>query len=102
MLGWTGDYGDPDNFLYAHFGPGATQDLGDYQNPELFDLLNQARVASEQSEREALYQQVDEILFAEALRIPIVHSQPLLAQRAGIEGWAPSPLGNEDFKDVAK
>ena len=102
MLGWTGDYGDPDNFLYAHFGPGATQDLGDYQNPELFDLLNQARVASEQSEREALYQQVDEILFEEALRLPIVHSQPLLAKRTGLEGWIPSPLGNEPFKDVEK
>lgn len=102
MLGWTGDYGDPDNFLYAHFGPGATQDLGDYQNPELFDLLNRARVASEQSEREAIYQQVDTILFTEALRIPIVHSQPLLAQRSNVSGWIPSPLANEDFTEVGK
>ncbi|MEM0981076.1 MAG: ABC transporter substrate-binding protein [Cyanobacteria bacterium P01_H01_bin.58] len=102
MLGWTGDYGDPDNFLYAHFGPGATQDLGDYDNPELFNLLNQARVASEQSEREAIYQQVDTILFVEALRIPIVHSQPLLAQRSNVSGWIPSPLANEDFTEVGK
>jgi peptide/nickel transport system substrate-binding protein len=102
MLGWTGDYGDPDNFLYAHFGPGATQDLGNYQNPELVQLLNQARVTSDQDEREALYQQADEILFAEALRIPIVHSQPLLAQRASLAGWEPSPLGSEQFVDVEK
>ena len=102
MLGWTGDYGDPDNFLYAHFGPGATQDLGNYQNPELVQLLNQARVTSDQAEREALYQQADEILFAEALRIPIVHSQPLLAQRASLAGWEPSPLGSEQFVDVEK
>ena len=102
MLGWTGDYGDPDNFLYAHFGPGATQDLGDYQNPELFELLNQARASSDLAERETLYQQVDALLFEAALRIPIVHSQPLLAQRAGIEGWVPSPLGNEDFASVDK
>lgn len=102
MLGWTGDYGDPDNFLYSRFGPGATQDLGNYQNPELFDLLNQARIVSEQAEREALYQRVDEILFEEALRLPIVHSQPLLAKRTGLEGWIPSPLGNEPFKDVEK
>ncbi|NEP16013.1 MAG: ABC transporter substrate-binding protein [Leptolyngbya sp. SIO4C1] len=102
MLGWTGDYGDPDNFLYAHFGPGATQDLGDYQNPELFELLNQARVASDSAEREALYQQADVILFEEALRIPIVHSQPLLAQRTSVEGWEPSPLGSEMFLAVEK
>ncbi|MEM6519303.1 MAG: ABC transporter substrate-binding protein [Cyanobacteria bacterium P01_C01_bin.70] len=102
MLGWTGDYGDPDNFLFAHFGPGATQDLGDYQNSELFDMLNQARSATEKAERETIYQDVDRILFEEALRIPIVHSQPLLAQRTNVEGWSPSPFSNEPFTTVEK
>ncbi|MBE9060567.1 ABC transporter substrate-binding protein [cf. Phormidesmis sp. LEGE 11477] len=102
MLGWTGDYGDPDNFLYAHFGPGATQDLGDYQNPELFELLEQARTNSDPDERQALYQQADALIFDEALRIPIVHSQPLLAKRAGVEGWEPSPFSSEPFVAVEK
>ena len=102
MLGWTGDYGDPDNFLFAHFGPGATQDLGDYQNPELFDLLNQGRVKSEKAEREAVYQQADELIFEEALRIPIVHSQPLLAKRTGVDGWEPSPFSSEPFTAIEK
>lgn len=102
MLGWTGDYGDPDNFLYAHFGPGATQDLGDYQDSELFDLLNQARVASDTAEREQIYKQVDAKLFENTLRIPIVHSQPLLAQRTSITGWDPSPLGSELFSTIEK
>ena len=102
MLGWTGDYGDPDNFLYAHFGPGATQDIGNYQNPEIFDMLNKARSATEKGEREAIYQDVDRILFEEALRIPIVHSQPLLAKRNNIEGWSPSPFSNEPFPEVEK
>ncbi|MGP1371303.1 MAG: ABC transporter substrate-binding protein [Almyronema sp.] len=102
MLGWTGDYGDPDNFLYAHFGPGATQDLGNYEDPEMFDLLNKARVASESGERETLYKQVDQMLFEKALRIPIVHSQPLLAKRTSVTGWEPSPLGSEPFTTVEK
>lgn len=102
MLGWTGDYGDPDNFLYAHFGPGSTQDIGNYQNSELFARLNQARASNELSERQLLYQQVDKILFEEALRIPIVHAQPLLAKRSHVTGWKPSPLGTEDFAAVIK
>ncbi len=102
MLGWTGDYGDPDNFLYAHFGPGATQDLGDYQNPELFDLLEQARINSDPAERETLYQQVDALIFEEALRIPIVHSQPLLAKRTDLAGWEPSPFSSEPFSGIEK
>ncbi|HEY9661080.1 MAG TPA: ABC transporter substrate-binding protein, partial [Allocoleopsis sp.] len=32
MLGWTGDYGDPDNFFYPHFGPGGTSDIGGWKN----------------------------------------------------------------------
>ncbi len=102
MLGWTGDYGDPDNFLYAHFGPGATQDLGDYQNLELFDLLEQARIESDPAAREELYKQADALTFDEALRIPIVHSQPLLAKRAGLSGWEPSPFSSEPFVAIEK
>ncbi len=102
MLGWTGDYGDPDNFLYAHFGPGATQDLGDYQNQELFDLLEQARIESDPAAREELYKEVDALTFDEALRIPIVHSQPLLAKRTGLDGWEPSPFSSEPFSAVEK
>jgi peptide/nickel transport system substrate-binding protein len=37
-----------------------------------------------------------------ALRIPIVHSQPLLAKRKSISGWVPSPLGSESFEDIVK
>jgi peptide/nickel transport system substrate-binding protein len=38
MLGWTGDYGDPNNFLYTHFGPGNEAELG-YKNEELWGIL---------------------------------------------------------------
>ncbi|MGD1861731.1 MAG: hypothetical protein ACFB0E_17400 [Leptolyngbyaceae cyanobacterium] len=76
--------------------------MGDYQNSELFDMLNQARSATEKAERETIYQDVDRILFEEALRIPIVHPQPLLAQRTNVEGWSPSPFSNEPFTTVEK
>jgi len=102
MLGWTGDYGDPDNFLYAHFGPGATADLGDWTDETVFELLDQARAEGDAGAREDLYAEVDQILFEEALRIPIVHSQPLLAKRSNIDGWNPSPLGSETFETVEK
>ncbi|MGF1498280.1 MAG: ABC transporter substrate-binding protein [Elainellaceae cyanobacterium] len=102
MLGWTGDYGDPDNFLYAHFGPGATADLNNWTDEKVFGLLNDARAESDNAKRAEMYAEVDAILFDEALRIPIVHSQPLLAQRTNISGWQPSPLGSESFEAVEK
>lgn len=102
MLGWTGDYGDPDNFYYAHFGKGATSDLGNWKNEQLFQLLDRGRATENKAERIKIYQQVDEILSKEVVRIPIVHSKPLLAKRKTVKGWTPSPLGTEQFGEVTK
>jgi peptide/nickel transport system substrate-binding protein len=111
MLGWTGDYGDPDSFLYVHYGPGGTQDIGNWQGTtpqeksdrqRLIQLLNQARAEGVQAKRAALYHQVDEIQHRLVLRVPIVHAQPLLAQRKTLSGWVPSPLGTEPFDTISK
>lgn len=102
MLGWIGDYGDPDNFYYAHFGPGATSDLGNWKNEQVLKLLDRGRSTGDQAERIKIYQQVDEILYQEAVRIPIVHAQPLLAKRKKVTGWIPSPLGSQPLDEVTK
>ena len=102
MLGWTGDYSDPDNFYYPHFGPGATTDLGNWQNAQVLSLLEAGRRSSDAAERADIYSKIDAILFKEAVRLPIVHSQPLLAQGANVMGWQPSPLASEPFSPIGK
>jgi len=102
MMGWTGDYGDPDSFYYPHFGPGATSDIGNWTSDRVVQLLNQARATADQSARATIYAQVDRILHQQVLRLPIVHSQPLLAKRRTINGWIPSPLGTEPFETISK
>jgi len=102
MLGWTADYGDPDSFYYPHFGPGATDDIGNWRNDRLLQLLEQGRSAQTQSDRAKAYAEADQIIYQEVLRLPIVHSQPLLAQRKTLQGWVPSPLGSEPFASIRK
>ncbi len=111
MLGWTGDYGDPDSFLYPHYGPNGNRDLGNWQGntpqekrdyQRLIQLLNQARATGAQPQRARLYAEVDTILHRQVLRLPIVHSQPLLAKRKALSGWTPSPLGTEPFDTLSK
>ncbi|WP_254721817.1 ABC transporter substrate-binding protein [Kovacikia minuta] len=102
MLGWTGDYGDPDSFYYPHFGPGGTSDIGNWKNAQVFKLLNQGRATGDRAARAKLYAEVDKILHQESLRLPIVHAQPLLAKRKTIDGWVPSPLGSEPFDGISK
>lgn len=102
MLGWTGDYGDPDNFYYPHFGPSATQDIGNWKNEQVLKLLDQGRATIDKAARIKIYQQIDELLAKEAVRLPIVHAQPLLAKRKNVNGWTPSPLGSEPLDQVSK
>lgn len=102
MLGWTADYGDPDAFYYPLFGPNSTTDIGKWKNSQVFQLLDQARANSKQPERAKIYQQIDDILHKEVVRIPIVHSQPLLAKRKSVSGWTPSPFSFEPLTEVTK
>ncbi|NJP08729.1 MAG: ABC transporter substrate-binding protein [Leptolyngbyaceae cyanobacterium RU_5_1] len=102
MMGWTADYGDPDSFYYPHYGPGSTSDIGNWKSDRMFQLLNQARVIQEQAGRAKVYAEIDQLQHQEVLRLPIVHSQPLLAQRKTVKGWVPSPLGSEPFESVSK
>jgi peptide/nickel transport system substrate-binding protein len=102
MLGWTGDYGDPDNFLYYHFGVGGTTDIGGWKNDQAFQLLEDARKETDDARRVELYQQAEKIIHDEAVRIPVVHSEPLNAQRSNISDWFPSPLGSESFETISK
>lgn len=102
MLGWTADYGDPDSFYYPHFGPGGTDDIGNWKNTKVFQLLDRGRATGDRAARAKIYAEVSEILHNEVVRLPIVHSQPLLAKRKNIAGWVPSPLGSEPFKTISK
>ena len=99
MLGWTGDYNDPDNFYTPLIGPGTSKETG-YSNPKLFALLDEARKATTKAKKGELYGQVADILFDDIVKMPIVHSRPLLAQRAAVEGWIPGPLGSEPLSEV--
>lgn len=102
QLGWTGDNGDPDNFL-GYFFTGTDKPKaqeGWYQNPELNDLLLRARAMVSVEEREPLYQLADQMLYDETARLWIAHTGVPLAFRSCISGYVTNPLGTELFKFV--
>ena len=99
MLGWTGDYNDPDNFYTPLIGAGVSKETG-YNNPALFKLLDDARTATSKAKKGELYGQVADILFNDIVKIPVVHSRPLMAQRTAVDGWTPGPLGSEPLTGV--
>lgn len=102
QLGWTGDNGDPDNFL-GYFFTGVDKPKlseGYYQNEEVAAKLGRARIITDAAERDALYKEVEAMMAATADRIYIAHSQVPLAFSSRVSGYVANPLGVELFKFV--
>ena len=98
MLGWTGDNGDPDNFLWTFFG---TYPDNSWDNEAVKGLLRQAQRSPDLAERERIYQQVNAVVEAEAPRIPIAHTTPPLIARSYVRGYTPNPTGTEYYQPVS-
>ncbi|SDO89371.1 peptide/nickel transport system substrate-binding protein [Paenibacillus sp. yr247] len=102
MLGWTGDNGDPDNFLYTLLDktniPGNNRSR--YVNEEVHSLLVEAQSATDKAKREDLYKKSQVIIKKDAPWVPIAHSNQLIGAKAGLSGYVPSPTGSEAFTEV--
>ena len=99
LLGWTGDFGDPDNFLGTFFQ--SPQDQWGFNEQAIFDKLDEAEAEPDQAAREALYIEANELIADFVPGVPYVHTDPAIAFRAGITGYEPSPVNNEDFALVS-
>ncbi len=97
LLGWTGDNGDPDNFLYVLLSGRAAevpaQNIAFYRNPALDRLLSQARHLTDRAQRSDLYRQAQAFIHLDAPWVPIVHAEQLMAMRREIVGLNLHPTG---------
>jgi dipeptide transport system substrate-binding protein len=104
MLGWTGDNGDPDNFLYTLLGCASAQSNGSnvakfcYQPYE--DLVVKAKNVPKQAEREALYKKAQLIFKEQAPWFTIAHAVQLKPVRKEVIDFKLSPFGRHTFYGV--
>ena len=85
LLGWTGDNGDPDNFLHVLLGCDAVggSNRAQWCHKPFDDLLIQAKRTTDISKRTALYEQAQVVFKKEA---PWVHHRPLGGVHAHAQG----------------
>ncbi len=103
QLGWGGDNGDPDNFL-CYFFCGTTEPKaseGFFQYPELDALLTDARSISDQAEREAMYEEAEQMLYDDVGRIWLAHNRTPLVFRSGVSGYIPNAVSTDLYKYVS-
>jgi peptide/nickel transport system substrate-binding protein len=98
LIGWTGDYGDPDNFIGTFFQAPSTQ--WGFENDEIFNTLNKAEVETDEAKRTALYQEANREIMKFLPGVPYVHTEPALAFNSNVKGYVPSPVSLEAFANV--
>jgi len=99
LLGWTGDYNDPDNFIGVFFGA-QTNEWG-FNDPGLFDALAKARTVTSEDAQTSAYEDINEQIMTLLPGIPIASPVPSLAFAAGVSGYTASPVQDEVWNTVA-
>ncbi|XKE95715.1 ABC transporter substrate-binding protein [Metaplanococcus flavidus] len=102
LLGWTGDNGDADNFLYVLLDQDniGSNNYTYYENQELHDILIEAQTEVDEEVRNELYAQAQEIIHEDAPWVPLVHSTPLLAGGSNVVNFKPHPTGSDKLAEV--
>lgn len=94
MVGWSGDNGDPDNFLYEMFSTDMIPvgNTSHYSNPDLDAILIKARTVTDPAERAKLYKEASWMIHDDAPWLFVNHTLHVRATRANVEGFALNPL----------
>ncbi len=95
-LGWVTSNADADYSLYALFhskqAPPTGWNTSRYVNPKVDTLVEQARKSLNQTEREKLYGEVQDILAKEMVWIPVYTTKEIIATRATVKGFSVHPV----------
>jgi peptide/nickel transport system substrate-binding protein len=99
LYGWTGDYGDPDDFAGVFFR--TPQKQWGFNNKAIFNILTKARDESSIEKRITLYKQANKMIMNFLPGVPYVHTSPALAFTKNVTGYVPSPVDIQLFSSVS-
>ena len=105
LLGWTGDNGDPDNFLYALLDRDVaaaypSTNVAFYKGAELHALIMEAQRSLDHERRVACYVEAQEIARRDAPWCPLAHMTDVIAFQRRVRGFTMHPTGQLRFHGV--
>ncbi|MEM5345328.1 ABC transporter substrate-binding protein [Paraburkholderia azotifigens] len=103
LYGWSGDNGDPDNWLGTLLGCDAVHgsNVAKWCDPAFNGLIEKARGTSDVKERTRLYEQAQVIFKQQVPYTPVAHSIVSLPASKRVSGLVFSPLGSHRFDGVS-
>ena len=103
LIGWSGDNGDPDNWLGTLYGCDAVNgnNFSKWCDPAYDALIKQAKATPDQARRTELYKQAQHIIKAQVPITPIAHSTVYQPMRKTVQDFKISPFGLNAFYGVS-
>jgi len=104
LLGWTGDNGDPDNFLHVLLGCDAATDgtnRARWCYEPFNDLVMQAKRTTDVAERTRLYEEAQAVFKDQAPWVTIAHSVVYMPMRSEVSDYLIDPFGGHQFYGVS-
>lgn len=103
-LAWVGVM-DPDiqyQIFHSTSFPPNGDNRGRYRNPEVDRLLEQGRVAADESERKRIYSQTQKLLAEDLPYVPLWWWRNVVVKQPSVKGFVPYPDGDLiSFKNVS-
>ncbi len=103
QFGWSGDNGDPDNFLNVLLGCSAVEAGGNrarWCHKPFDDLVQKARTRTSVGERTKLYKQAQKIFKEQSPWVTLAHSKVYRALSKKVTGYKIDPFGGDLFYAV--
>ena len=101
QLGWTGDNGDPDNFLAVLFdGLASSSVRTQWHNEEYHKLILQGKQTVDQSKRAEIYKTALKLIYDEVPVISVAHSTVITPVRKEVMDFKQHPTNSQRFKNV--
>lgn len=91
-IGWIMDYPDPEDIIDLLFYSGSRQNNTNYSNPQVDQLVTEARTEQDFTKRADLYQQAERIILQDAPWIPLFYGQDHLVVKPYVQGYGPEPM----------
>ena len=101
QLGWTGDNGDPDNFLAVLFDGMASSSIRtQWKNAKYHDLMIRGKTTIDQGQRTKIYEEALQLIYDECPVISIAHSTVIWPAHKKVQNFMLHPTGSVRIKNV--
>jgi dipeptide transport system substrate-binding protein len=103
LIGWSGDNGDPDNWLNVLFGCDSLSgnNFSKWCDKKFDGLVKEAKRTTDQGKRTELYKEAQHVLKDAVPMTPIAHSTVYQPMRANVQDFKISPFGLNSFYGVS-